>query len=68
MATTKTGDYEFTNLPAGDYFIVALKYDLTEDWQDPKFLKKIVDAATRVTLKAGEKTTLPMRTATVKLQ
>jgi len=68
LATTKTGDYEFTGLPAGDYYIVAVKDDLTDNWQDPKFLKKLTDVATRVTLKPGDKTTVPMKTATVKSQ
>ena len=66
LATTKTGVYEFTGLPAGDYFIVAVKYDLTDNWQDPKFIEKLVGVATRTTLKGGDKASLPLKTATVK--
>jgi hypothetical protein len=43
-----------------------VKYDLTDNWQDPKFIEKLVGVATRTTLKGGDKASLPLKTATVK--
>jgi hypothetical protein len=66
LSTTKAGDYEFAGLPAGDYFIVAVKNELTDNWQDPKFLEKLTGLATRATLKDGDKVQLALKTVTVK--
>ena len=36
---SKTGVYTFTGLPAGDYYVAAIKEDGIAQWQDPQFLE-----------------------------
>ena len=48
------------------YFVVAVKFDLTDNWQDPKFLEKLVGLATRTALRDGDKIQVALRTVTVK--
>jgi hypothetical protein len=66
LVTTKAGDYEFVNMPSGDYFVVAVKNDITDNWQDPKFLERLVGLASRTTLKDGDKIQLALKTVTVR--
>lgn len=51
----KTGSYTIPNLPAGEYFVVAVPDKMAADWQNPKFLEGLTSDATRVRLADGEK-------------
>jgi len=54
VGVTTAGRYEFANLPAGDYFVVAVDASQRSAWQDPAFFESAVRAATRVTLGWGD--------------
>lgn len=60
--TTKTGAYTFTAVPAGEYFIVAVRDEAAGDWPDPAFLASLRAIATRVTLADGDKRIQNLRT------
>jgi hypothetical protein len=51
----RLGNFVFTNLPAGDYFIIAVPDKTAADWQSPKFLEEVALDATRLHLADGEK-------------
>lgn len=51
----KTGNYSISNLPAGDYFVVAVPDRIAADWQNPKFLEGLTSDATRVRIIEGDK-------------
>ena len=59
----KTGNYNVTNLPAGDYFVVAIPERIAADWQNPKFLETLTGDATRVRLADGDKRTQNVKVA-----
>jgi len=48
--TSAAGSYELVNLPAGDYFLVALDEDPGEAWKDPQSLGRWSAGAARVTV------------------
>ena len=48
------GRYTFSNLPAGDYLVVALHSPLPADWLAESFLSKIAGLGTRVPIGNGE--------------
>jgi Carboxypeptidase regulatory-like domain len=52
------GTFVVTGLPPGDYLAVALEYLEPGDEQDPELLEKWRRNATRVTLEAGQSTTV----------
>jgi hypothetical protein len=45
------------NLPAGEYFAVAIPDRLATDWQNPRFLESLAPEATRVRVRDGERVT-----------
>ena len=45
------------NLPAGEYFALAIPDRLATDWQNPKFLESAAQDATRVRVRDGERAT-----------
>jgi hypothetical protein len=53
-------------LPAGDYWIVAVRSATTAEWLDPKYLQKLTAFATRVTIADGEKKSLDVDTKEVR--
>jgi hypothetical protein len=55
--TDQNGVYKFENLPAGEYFIVAISSAGAENWTDPKKLELLAREATKITVTAGESTT-----------
>jgi hypothetical protein len=55
-------------LPAGDYFVVALDPDRSEGWQNSRFLEAASALASRVTLGWGESQTLDVRIADVRVR
>jgi hypothetical protein len=53
----KDGKFRITNLPAGEYFAIAIPDRLATDWQNPKFLELLTPQATRVRVRDGERVT-----------
>jgi hypothetical protein len=52
-------------LPAGEYFLVAVKSEQIDAWMDPQFLAAASLRATRVTLAWGDKKTLDVTYADI---
>jgi hypothetical protein len=60
FATTrvgKDGKYRLTNLPAGDYYVVAIPDREATDWQNPKRLESLSTEAARVRVRDGDHVT-----------
>jgi hypothetical protein len=62
----KDGAYLFPALPAGEYYIVAIREDSLFDWQDPAFLEALSGTASRVRVAEGERKTQDLRTSMVR--
>jgi hypothetical protein len=60
------GAYEFVNMPASDYFLVAVSDEFTANWQDPRQLDVLSRSATRVTVADGERKTMDLTTARIR--
>lgn len=63
---SSTGAYRIASLPAGDYWIVAVRSAASSEWLDPKYLQKLTAIATRVTIADGEKRSLDVETKEVR--
>jgi hypothetical protein len=50
-----SGAFSFGSLIRGDYFAIAIKDDVSSEWQDPAFLEVLSRTAERFSLGAGEK-------------
>lgn len=60
-ATGSRGNaYTFDNLPAGEYFIIAIDGAVADNWTDPQMLERLAPQATKVTINAGEPKTLDL--------
>jgi hypothetical protein len=57
----KDGKYRLTNLPAGEYYAVAIQDRLAADWQNPKFLESLMTSASRVRVRDGDTVTLMLK-------
>jgi hypothetical protein len=57
-----TGAYSFMSIPAGDYYLAAVRDELAGEWPDPKFLASLRAEATRITVTDGDKKTQDLRT------
>jgi protocatechuate 3,4-dioxygenase beta subunit len=57
------GRFKLTNLPAGDYYIVAVDKLDPGQWTDPEFLERLVPSSKRVTLAEGETKTMELKLA-----
>jgi hypothetical protein len=51
------GRFSITDLPAGDYLLVALTDVEPNEWQQPEFLASIAGAGVRISIGEGEKKT-----------
>jgi hypothetical protein len=49
-----TGTYRLQNMPAGEYYLIAIDATKIDSWVDPKFLAAAAPLATRITLGWGE--------------
>lgn len=58
--------FDLNNLPAGDYFVVAVASADLQAWQDPAFLEKASAVATRVTLEWGQERQIDLRMVVVR--
>jgi hypothetical protein len=54
------GTYAFRNLPAGEYFVVAVESAFADAWTDPLFLKVASAQASKVRLDWGGRATLDL--------
>jgi len=52
-----------TQVPAGEYFAIALSDVEQGEWNDPDFLAQLRDRATRVSVADGERTTVDLKLA-----
>jgi hypothetical protein len=57
VSTTAQGGFNFTSLPEGDYFVVAVPTADADAWQNPDTLKQLARSAARVSLKWGQTST-----------
>jgi hypothetical protein len=60
------GSYTISNLPPGDYFVIAIDDKAGNNWQDPKRLDVFARTAARVTIATGEKHAQDLTTETVR--
>jgi hypothetical protein len=58
------GKYRVRNLPAGDYYAIALEYVEQGAGTDPEFLDRIKDRATEFSMNDGETKTLSLKLVT----
>ena len=61
-----SGKYNFPDLPAGDYFVVAIPEEQAVVWREPGRLAVLSRLATRVRLTEGQAATQDLRTVTVR--
>jgi hypothetical protein len=61
---TPTGAFNFGNLIAGEYFVVAIGAEYAQEWQDPAYLDVLSRTAQRITLTAGERRTIDLALTT----
>ena len=50
----KDGAYALIGLPAGDYYVAAIKEEAITQWQDPEVLEELSRSASQVRLGDGE--------------
>jgi Carboxypeptidase regulatory-like domain len=55
-----TGAYAFENLPAGDYYLIAVNSAEADGWTDPTILEGLSRQATRLTVVENQATTLDL--------
>ena len=55
------GRFQVKNLPAGNYYAVAVDYIATGDWHDPEVLQRLKSRATRFRLDEGGIKTLDLK-------
>ena len=62
MARADTqGHFTLRGLPGGRYLVAAVDYLEEGEWQDPEFLERLRDAATRVAVRDGETKTVGLQ-------
>jgi Carboxypeptidase regulatory-like domain len=54
VRASRSGAFSFSNLPAGDYYLVAVNDAVASNWQDPAFLAKLARLAMRVSIGDGQ--------------
>jgi Carboxypeptidase regulatory-like domain len=60
-AVSSASDYRLSNLPPGEYYLVAVPGDLAQAWSDPDALDAASRVATRVTLTLGDQKNVDLR-------
>jgi hypothetical protein len=59
----KTGNYTISGLPAGEYYVTALREEATVDWQDPQVLEDLARSATLVRIAEGDTVTRDLKSS-----
>ena len=55
------GQFQFVQLPPGDYLAIAVEYIAQGEWSDPEWLKRASGKATKFTLEEGATKTLELK-------
>jgi hypothetical protein len=55
------GEFSFTSLPAGDYYLTAIADEDGADWQDPEVLDALSRGAARIAINDGDQKTITIR-------
>jgi hypothetical protein len=55
------GRFKVRNLPAGDYYAIAVEYLAQGEWGDPDVLDRLKSRATRLSIADGESKTIQLR-------
>ncbi len=58
------GAFQIEGLPAGEYLAVALDYVQDGLWNDPEYLASLAPSAQKITLRAGESSSVPLKVVT----
>jgi hypothetical protein len=66
VRTSKSGQYNFTTLPPGDYYVAAVPDRQAADWRDVRFLEAASRGARQVSIGDGERKTQDLRTRGMK--
>lgn len=61
-ATGANGEFGISSVLPGDYFVVAIPEDQSDDWSDPKALEALARVATTITIVEGEHKTIALQT------
>jgi hypothetical protein len=64
--TSARGAYDLGGLLPGDYLIIAIDDQFSENWQDPKRLDALARTATRVTITPGQHAAMDLKAETVR--
>jgi hypothetical protein len=56
-----TGEFSFTSIPPGEYYLAAIADQDGSDWQDPAVLEAVSRSATRLTINDGDQKTVTLR-------
>jgi hypothetical protein len=59
----RMGTFSLSNLPAGDYLVIALPDGLVAQWQTQTFLERAAQLATHVSLTSDRNVTVDLRTS-----
>ena len=59
----RDGSFTLSDIPAGEYYVVAVRDDPTS-WQDPAWLRALTSAARQVRVIEGQRTSVSLRTVT----
>jgi hypothetical protein len=62
----KDGSYTINGLPAGEYYVVAVKEDMVGEWQAPALLQALSGLAQQVRIVDGEKKQQNLTSATIR--
>jgi hypothetical protein len=62
VRTSATGTFLLTNIPPGEYYVVAVAEETFPGWQDPKRLAELARRATRVRIAEGQTLVQDLRT------
>ena len=58
---TASGEFSFSSVPVGDYYLTAIPDEDGSDWQDPDVLDVLSRAAARITINDGDQKTVTIR-------
>ena len=61
----QNGTFQVEGLPAGDYLAVALDYVQDGVWNDPEYLASLAPSAQKMTLRAGESSSVALKVVTL---
>jgi len=63
---TTAGTFSFPDLPAGQYYVVAVDESVSDQWTDAAFRERLTAGANKVTIAEGEEKTVALKTLVVR--